>query len=229
MSDEADQDNETDVREDAVTVSADGGVGAVVSADAVNAQGAVVAAIQAGTEVCPAAPYAATADWLLVPHRRGLNPAEVADGVPAATPFLNHASSLIALVRCSEAPSGIVTWALVPVKLSAVPYLPIPPRASTMLVPDPSSNANAATSPGVPAPVVGKTKQTTSAATTSVRASERKNRDDSSLVELPAATFLFPTSLSKQRGRRPDASQSSKNIPPDRPVRRRRSRLHHQP
>ena len=71
-----------------------------------------------------------------------------------------HASNVIALVRCSEAESGIVTRELDPLKLNAPPYLPatqvafaiVPllpfPDASATVVPDPSSNAYAATGVG---------------------------------------------------------------------------------
>ncbi len=70
-----------------------------------------------------------------------------------------HASSVIALDRCSEAESGTVTRELVPLKLNARPYLPatqavfatdplLPlPDASDTVDPDPSSNPNAATKP----------------------------------------------------------------------------------
>jgi hypothetical protein len=65
------------------------------------------------------------------------------------------------------------------VAFATVPVFP-PPDASTTLVPEPSSNANAATSPGVAEPPVGaKTKQARSATTPSVRVSEPMNRADS--------------------------------------------------
>ena len=73
---------------------------------------------------------------------------------------LTHASSVIPLDRCSEAESGIVTSALVPLNCSALPYFPdvvqvafaiVPllpfPDASVTVVPDPSSNPYAATKP----------------------------------------------------------------------------------
>src|SRR6516164_1187773 len=76
------------------------------------------------------------------------------------TEGLTHASSVIPVDRCSEAASGIVTSELVPLNCSAPPYLPdvtqvafviVPlfplPDASLTVVPEPSSNAYAATSP----------------------------------------------------------------------------------
>src|SRR5258708_26510317 len=78
---------------------------------------------------------------------------------------LTHASSVIPLVRCSDAASGIVTSALVPLNCNALPYLPdvdhvafviVPlfpfPDASVTVVPDPSSNPYAATKPDAAAP-----------------------------------------------------------------------------
>ena len=68
-----------------------------------------------------------------------------------------HASNVIALLRCSEAESGIVTRELDPLKLNAPPYLPatqvafaiVPllpfPDESCRTVPAPSLNAYAAT------------------------------------------------------------------------------------
>jgi hypothetical protein len=78
--------------------------------------------------------------------------------VPAAG--FTHASNVNAFVRCSEALSGIVTFALVPLKTSAdpnfpfavqvvfatVPLLPFPDESETD-DPDPSPNPNAATNP----------------------------------------------------------------------------------
>ena len=74
---------------------------------------------------------------------------------------LTQASSVIAVARCNEAASGTVTRELVPLKLSALPYLPaaaqavfarVPllpfPDASATVEPDPSSNENAATGVG---------------------------------------------------------------------------------
>jgi hypothetical protein len=79
-----------------------------------------------------------------------------------------HASSVIAPVNWSEALSGTVTRELVPLKLSAPPYFPVPahvvfaavpvlplPEASATDVPDPSSNAYAATRPGTAAFPIG--------------------------------------------------------------------------
>src|SRR5262245_9182867 len=74
---------------------------------------------------------------------------------------LTHASSVIALVRCSEAASGIVTNALVPLNDNPPPYIPVVhvapvmapvfplPDASATLIPVPSLNAYAATTPDV--------------------------------------------------------------------------------
>ena len=80
---------------------------------------------------------------------------------------LTHASSVIPVVRCSEAASGIVTSAFVPLNCSALPNLPVVaqvafaivpllpfPDASVTVVPDPSSNPYAATRPDGPAGVV---------------------------------------------------------------------------
>src|SRR5258706_14502960 len=71
-----------------------------------------------------------------------------------------HASSVIAFVRSSDAESGTVTRALVPLKLSALPNLPERVRVAAVMVPvlvlpdasvtvDPllSSNPYAATRP----------------------------------------------------------------------------------
>ena len=68
------------------------------------------------------------------------------------------------MVRCSDAESGIVTRELEPLKLSALPYFPtaaqvvfetVPllpfPEASATVVPEPSSNAYAATGVGAAA------------------------------------------------------------------------------
>ena len=85
---------------------------------------------------------------------------------------LTQASRVIAVVSCSDAELGTVTRELVPLNVRALPYLPAaahvvfatvpvppPPDASATLIPDPSSNANAATSPGVAEPpVAGKIK-----------------------------------------------------------------------
>ena len=73
---------------------------------------------------------------------------------------LTQASSVIPVVRCSDAASGIVTSALVPLNCNALPNLPdvdqvafviVPllpfPDASATVVPDPSSNPYAATRP----------------------------------------------------------------------------------
>ena len=80
---------------------------------------------------------------------------------------LTHASKVIALERCSDALSGIVTSALVPLNCNALPYLPdaahvafaiVPllpfPDASVTVDPDPSSNPYAATNPDDAAGVV---------------------------------------------------------------------------
>jgi hypothetical protein len=67
------------------------------------------------------------------------------------------------VVSCSEAEFGTLTLVLVPLKLIAPPYLPVPhvafaavplfplPDESATLVPDPASNEYAATRPGVAA------------------------------------------------------------------------------
>src|SRR5947209_3719446 len=73
---------------------------------------------------------------------------------------LTHASSVIPLDRCSDAASGTVTSALVPLNCNAPPYFPdadhvafviVPllpfPDASVTVVPEPSSNPYAATNP----------------------------------------------------------------------------------
>src|SRR2546430_12696878 len=78
-----------------------------------------------------------------------------------------HASNVIAVVRCKEAASGIVTFALVPLNESAFPYLPnvvhvapliaplCPlPEASAAVVPEFSSKPYAATRVDAPACVV---------------------------------------------------------------------------
>ena len=80
---------------------------------------------------------------------------------------LTHASSVIPVESCSAAALGTVTSALVPLNCSALPNLPVAaqvafeivplwplPDASATVVPDPSSNAYAATSPDGPAGVV---------------------------------------------------------------------------
>src|SRR5215468_8255924 len=80
---------------------------------------------------------------------------------------LTHASSVAPPDRCSDAASGTVTNALVPLNCSAFPYFPaaaqvafaiVPrfpfPDASATVDPDPSSNPYAATSPDDPAGVV---------------------------------------------------------------------------
>src|SRR6187399_2848110 len=90
---------------------------------------------------------------------------------------LTQASSVIAAVRCSEALSGTVTRELVPLKLSALPYLPVVaqvvlaavpvlplPEASLIVVPAPSSNPYAATRPAVADVPVGATTSTPSRA-----------------------------------------------------------------
>src|SRR5690348_3448320 len=77
---------------------------------------------------------------------------------------LTHASSVIPVDSCSEAALGIETNAFVPLNCSALPYLPVAaqaafvivpvfplPDASVTVVPDPSSNPYAATSPVVAA------------------------------------------------------------------------------
>src|SRR3954470_14783053 len=71
-----------------------------------------------------------------------------------------HASNVIAEPRCSVAESGTFTVAFVPLNDRALPYLPetvhvafestavLPlPEVSATVVPEPSLNANAATSP----------------------------------------------------------------------------------
>ncbi len=78
-----------------------------------------------------------------------------------------QASSVMAVVRRSEAASATVTRELAPLKSSAGPYRPVDtrvvpaavpvlpfPDASTTVVPDTSSNANAATGVGAEAPGV---------------------------------------------------------------------------
>src|SRR5690242_7230929 len=80
---------------------------------------------------------------------------------------LTHASIVIPVVRCSEALSGMVTIALIPLNTSALPYLPevvhvafaiVPvfpwPERSATVVPVPSLNAYAATRFGLLASVV---------------------------------------------------------------------------
>ena len=77
---------------------------------------------------------------------------------------LTHASSVKPVERCRPAASGTVTSALLPLNRNALPCLPaaaqfaftiVPvwplPDASVTVVPDPSSNPYAATSPGVAA------------------------------------------------------------------------------
>src|SRR5215471_15824199 len=79
---------------------------------------------------------------------------------PATVDALTHASSVIPLVRSSEAASGIVTRLELPLNCSAPPYLPavdhvafwtVPslllPDESAAFVPLPSSNEYCATSP----------------------------------------------------------------------------------
>src|SRR5271155_5204960 len=74
-----------------------------------------------------------------------------------------HASSVTALVRWRDAASFITTWAFVPLKDRAPPYLPLVvqvaltivpvlpfPETSLTVVPDPALKSYAATSPGVP-------------------------------------------------------------------------------
>jgi hypothetical protein len=109
-----------------------------------------------------------------------------------------QASSVIAVVRRSEAESGIVTRELVPLKLSAPPYLPataqvvfatVPPLplpdASTTAVPEPSSNANAATSSGDADLAVGvTTTPAMNAETTSERASRLVNDGSTTVAAL---------------------------------------------
>ena len=99
---------------------------------------------------------------------------------------LTHASSVIAELRRREAVSGIVTRELVPLKLSALPYLPeldqvvltaVPellfPEASVIVIPDPSSNAYAATRPGVLEFPFGVATRTPSTAAATARPSTR--------------------------------------------------------
>src|SRR5262245_59267151 len=82
------------------------------------------------------------------------------------TEGLTHASSVMPVVRCSDAASGMVTIAFEPlndsalsnfpvvhVALAIVPVLPLPDRSATV-VPAPSLNAYAATSDGLVASVV---------------------------------------------------------------------------
>src|SRR4051812_35922028 len=83
------------------------------------------------------------------------------------TDGLTHASSVIAVVRCKLAESGTVSFALVPLNDSALPYLPdavhiavpiVPlllfPERSVTVVPVPSSKAKAAINSGMVASVV---------------------------------------------------------------------------
>src|SRR5207342_3274691 len=84
------------------------------------------------------------------------------DGVTLAG--LTHASSVIALDRCSVAASGIVTFAFVPLKtrpgpnfplavqvvFATVPVCPFPDESATV-VPAPSPNAYDATKPAITA------------------------------------------------------------------------------
>src|SRR5262252_4924599 len=70
---------------------------------------------------------------------------------------LTHASSVMAVVRCSDAESAMVTRALEPLKVKALSNLPVVhvafeivpvfpwPDRSVMVVPEPSLNAYAAT------------------------------------------------------------------------------------
>src|SRR5579872_2082746 len=71
-----------------------------------------------------------------------------------------QASRVMALVKCREAESGMVTRAVVPLKTRALPYLPVAvqvafeivpvlplPEASVTVVPEPSSKEYAPTSP----------------------------------------------------------------------------------
>ena len=80
---------------------------------------------------------------------------------------LTHASSVIPVDSCSWAALGTETSALPPLNCSALPNFPVAahvafemvplwplPDASATVVPDPSSNAYAATSPDGPAGVV---------------------------------------------------------------------------
>src|SRR5262245_2269668 len=79
---------------------------------------------------------------------------------------LTQASRVIAVVRCRLAESGMLIFALVPLKARALPYLPIAqvafeivpelplPERSVTVVPPPSSNENAATSSGIVDPVI---------------------------------------------------------------------------
>src|SRR5262245_27092698 len=72
-----------------------------------------------------------------------------------------QASRVMAVVRCRLAESGILIFVFVPLKASALPYLPnthvafetVPelplPEKSVTVVPVPSSNENAATSSGI--------------------------------------------------------------------------------
>ena len=116
-----------------------------------------------------------------------------------------HASNVIALDRCNEAESGTVTRELDPLKLSAPPYLPVAtqvafaivpllpfPDASATVDPDPSSNAYAATSPGVAAGVAEPETSTNAiAASTNKRnnqASRRPTRQPSDSVHPDSST-----------------------------------------
>ena len=48
---------------------------------------------------------------------------------------LTHASSVMPLVRCSDAASATVTFALVPLKLRAFPYLPCVVQVALLMAP----------------------------------------------------------------------------------------------
>src|SRR5882672_6321545 len=82
---------------------------------------------------------------------------------------LTHASNVIDVVRCSDAASGTLTFAFVPLNARALPYLPnvrvafpvVPvlpfPDESVTTVPELSSNENATTNSGTVAGVVSVT------------------------------------------------------------------------
>src|SRR5438093_11727549 len=87
--------------------------------------------------------------------------------MPLTVDGCTHASNVMPVVRCKDALSLIVTKAFVPLKTSALPYFPavvhvalpiVPvlplPDASVTVVPAPSLNEYAATSPDVAAGVV---------------------------------------------------------------------------
>src|SRR5215813_9804878 len=99
---------------------------------------------------------------------------------------LTHASSVIPLDSCSEAALGTVTTAFVPLNDSALPYLPdvaqvapviVPvfplPDASVTIVPDPSSNPYAATTPVVAAVEAGADATSTTPITATIAAAQQ--------------------------------------------------------